>query len=335
MGTRTKRIALAERPKGMPTSSTFAMNEIDLPELQEEQVLIQAMYISVDPYMRGRMNDMKSYVAPFVVGEPISGGAIGRIIESRHPKWQTGDIVMGELPWQEISITSGRGLQKLDPGRASVTSALGVLGMPGLTAYFGLLEIGKPKGGETLVVSGAAGAVGSVVGQIGKILGCRVVGIAGSADKTRWLIEELGFDAAVDYKSADFQSDLRAACPNGVDVYFDNVGGDVTDAVFRLLNDFARIPVCGQISLYNLDRMDVGPRLFSYLVIRRALAQGFIVSDYAPHFREAANQLGQWLGEGKLQFRETTIHGFDQLPEAFLGLFSGVNTGKLLVHVAD
>jgi len=245
----TRQIVLAARPKGMPTATTFSLRDIVLPTLKDGQVLIRMLYASVDPYMRGRMNDMKSYVPPFVVGEAITGGVVGEIIESQNDKFAVGDIVMGELPWQEISLSNGTGLLPLDPSKAPLSATLGVLGMTGLTAYFGLLEIGKPKAGETIVVSGAAGAVGSVVGQIGKILGCRVVGIAGSETKARMLVEELGFDVAVNYKSGDLLTQLQAACPDGVDVYFDNVGGDVTDAVFRLLNNFARISVCGQIAL--------------------------------------------------------------------------------------
>lgn len=331
----TRRIVLAERPKGMPDSSTFATVDVTLPELEEGQILVRTLYASVDPYMRGRMNDAKSYVPPFAVGEAISGGVVAEVVETRHEKWAVGDVVMGELPWQLHSVSSGKGLLKLTPSKAPVSTSLGVLGMPGMTAYFGLLEIGKPKPGETIVVSGAAGAVGSIVGQIGKILGCRVVGIVGSEEKARLLVDELGFDAAVQYKSAEFSKALKAACPSGVDIYFDNVGGNVTDEVFRLLNDFARIPVCGQISLYNMEQADRGPRLFSYLVVRRALAQGFIVSDYAKRFPEAASQLGSWLAEGKLHYKETIVSGFERLPDAFLGLFRGDNTGKLLVKVAD
>lgn len=319
----------------MPTAETFLVRDISLPALTDEEVLLQTVYASVDPYMRGRMNDAKSYVPPYAVGAAITGGVVAKVVESRNTRFAVGDVVVGELPWQEYSISSGKGLLKLDPQSGDHTAALGVLGMTGLTAYVGLQEIGKPKAGETLVVSGAAGAVGSIVGQIGKILGCRVVGIAGTADKVRMLTEELGFDAAVNYKDADFSAKLKSACPSGVDVYFDNVGGDVTDAVFRLLNDFARIPVCGQIALYNQAGPDVGPRLFAYLVTRRALAQGFIVSDYAKQFSEARAKLAEWLAAGKLKHRETIVEGFDRLPDAFLGLFRGDNTGKLLVHVAD
>lgn len=335
MSTTTKQIALAARPKGLPDEGTFTMREIALPELAQGQVLLRALYISVDPYMRGRMNEGKSYVPPYTLGEAITGGVVARVTESRDPNFLAGDVVVGELPWQEYAVKAGKGLMKLDPTRGPVSAALSVLGMTGLTAYFGLLDIGKPKPGETLVVSGAAGAVGSIVGQIGKILGCKVVGIAGSDDKVRTLVDEFGFDVAVNYKDAQFYTALKAACPDGVDVYFDNVGGAVTDTVFRLLNDFARIPVCGQIALYNQAEADVGPRLFSYLVVRRALAQGFIVSDYSKRFPEGLQQLGTWLQEQKLTHRETVVEGFEQLPHAFLGLFRGDNTGKLLVKVAS
>lgn len=333
---KNREILLASRPKGMPTSDNFQFAETDVPRLEDGHLLVRTLYISVDPYMRGRMNDVKSYVPPFQVGAVISGGAVGQVVESKNPNFAAGDIVSGTFNWALYTVSDGRGVYKVNPGLAPITTALGVLGMPGLTAYFGLLDIGKPQPGETVVVSGAAGAVGIAVGQIAKIRGCRVVGIAGSEDKVRVLTEELGFDAAVNYKTeGSLRKALHEACRGGVDVYFDNVGGDVTDAVMPLLNDNARIPLCGQISLYNMDKPDVGPRNMSYVVIHRALIKGFIVSDYAKQTREALTELAGWIREGKLTYKETIVEGFDSVPDAFLGLFRGDNVGKQLVKVAD
>lgn len=327
---------LASRPKGRPTEENFRLVESQTPELTEGQILVKTLYVSVDPYMRGRMNDAKSYIAPFELGKPISGGGVGQIVASNHPSFEVGQIVSGTFNWAKYSVSDGRGVHIINPDLAPITTSLGVLGMPGLTAYFGLLDIGKPKAGETVVVSGAAGAVGMTVGQIAKIHGCRVVGIAGSDEKLRVLTEELGFDAGVNYKTAtSLRQAIRDACPNGIDIYFENVGGDVTDAVLPYLNDHARIPLCGQISLYNLDKADVGPRNLSYVLIHRALLKGFIVGDYASGFREAIPQLAAWVKEGKLKYRETIVDGFENIPSAFLGLFRGENIGKQLVKVAD
>ena len=327
---------LASRPQGMPMPENFRLVESETSALEDGDLLVRTLYVSVDPYMRGRMNDAKSYVPPFQLNQPISGGAVGQVVESRNPSFAAGDLVSGTFNWARYTVSNGRGVHKVDPNLAPVTTSLGVLGMPGLTAYFGLLDIGKPQPGETVVVSGAAGAVGMAVGQIAKIHGCRVVGIAGSDEKLRVLTEELGFDAGINYKTApSLRRAVREACPDGVDVYFDNVGGDVTDAVMANLNDNARIPLCGQIALYNMDKPDVGPRNFSYLVIHRGLVKGFIVSDYAKSFSEAFAQLGAWTREGKLQYRETIVEGFENIPDAFLGLFRGDNIGKQLVKVAD
>ncbi|HJR07942.1 MAG TPA: NADP-dependent oxidoreductase [Pyrinomonadaceae bacterium] len=334
-----KRITLASRPVGMPTTANFKIEDIDVPQPKEGEVLIKTLYLSVDPYMRGRMNEGRSYVQPFDVGEVIAGGVVGEVVESRSDRFQTGDIVMGMLGWQLYSVAQGDGataesLRKVDPTLAPVTTALGVLGMPGLTAYFGLLDIGQPKDGDTVVVSGAAGAVGTLVCQIAKIKGCRVVGLAGSDDKNRYLTDELGVDAAINYKTAsDLRRALKDACPNGVDVYFDNVGGEISDAVLSLINREARIVICGQISLYNLEQPDTGPRVQPYLLINRALMKGFIVSDYAPRAAEGIGQLARWLADGKLKYAETIVEGFEQTPQALLGLFSGDNLGKQLVKV--
>jgi NADPH-dependent curcumin reductase CurA len=328
-------ILLAKRPVGLPGPDTFQFVSSDIPEPREGQVLIRTLWLSVDPYMRGRMNDVKSYTPPFPVGEPIRGGGIGEVVASRHPAYRPGDLITGDLPWQLYALSDGRGIRPVDPNLRPVTAALGVVGMTGLTAYFGLLEVGRPKPGETVVVSGAAGAVGSVAGQLAKMNGCRVVGVAGSNEKIRYLTEELGFDAGINYKTDDLRSALRDACPNGIDVYFDNVGGAVTDAVLFQMNDFGRIVLCGQIAAYNLERPEVGPRLFPLFVMRRLRAQGFIVSDFARRFDEGLRRLAAWHQSGRLKCRETVVEGFERLPDAFLGLFRGDNIGKLLVKVAE
>jgi NADPH:quinone reductase len=330
-----KQFLLASRPAGMPTLDNFQLVDIAMPELRDGEVLLRTLYLSVDPYIRGRMTDRKSYVAPFALGEVISGGGIGQVIESRASAFQPGDIITGMLPWQPYCAVKAETLRKIDPRLAPMTIALGVLGMPGLTAYFGLLDIGQPREGETVLVSGAAGAVGTVVCQIAKIKGCRVVGIAGSEEKNEYLKRELGVDATINYKMGEVQQSLRAACPDGVDVYFDNVGGEVSDAVMPLINQQARLIICGQISLYNLERPDTGPRVQPYLLVKSALMKGFIVTDYAARYGEGISRLAQWLQQGKLKFAENIIEGFENTPQAFLGLFTGENLGKQLVKVAD
>ncbi|HEX8634149.1 MAG TPA: NADP-dependent oxidoreductase [Pyrinomonadaceae bacterium] len=335
-----RKIILASRPIGLPSVDNFRLVDAEMPRPGEGEVLLKTLYLSVDPYMRGRMNEGKSYVAPFELNETITGGVISEVVESRSGNFQVGDIVAGRLGWELYAVAKGDGataapLTKVDPALAPITTALGLLGMPGLTAYFGLLDIGRPATGETVVVSGAAGAVGLVVCQLARIKGCRVVGIAGSDEKNRYLTDELGVDAAVNYKTAgDLRASLRQVCPNGVDVYFDNVGGEISDSVLTLINHGARIVICGQIALYNLERPDTGPRAQLPLLIRSASMQGFIVSDYAARFPEGVGQLGRWLAEGKLKNAENIIEGFEQAPRAFLGLFAGENTGKQLVRVA-
>ncbi len=299
-------------------------------------MLLKALYISVDPYMRGRMSDAKSYVAPYAVGEPITGGVVAEVVESRHAHFAKGDVVLGTLPWQTYCISDGSGLNKLPQKVAPLSYYLGILGMPGLTAYCGLFLIGAPKAGETVVVSGAAGAVGTVVGQLAKINGCRVVGIAGSDEKIRYLTEELGFDVALNYKTThNIGAAIAEACPDGVDIYFDNVGGEISDGVYARINKFARIAICGQIATYNATTPPVGPRVEGTLLKKSALMKGFIVSDYASHFGEATRDLARWVQEGKLQYQEHIIEGFENLPNAFFGLFTGENTGKQLVKVAE
>lgn len=329
----SKRIILAKRPVGMPTIEDFQFEERPLPQPGEGEVLIRTLYLSVDPYMRGRMNDRKSYVPPYELGKVILGGAVGEVIVSRADEFQVGDIVVGNLGWQTHAVAKANQLKKVDEQRAPITTALGILGMTGLTAYFGLLDIGQPKAGETVVVSGAAGAVGTVVGQIAKIKGCRVVGIAGSDTKNRYLIDELGFDAAINYKATDRRAAIAKACPNGVDVYFDNVGGEISDDVMLLLNKHARIPICGQIALYNLTKPDIGPRMQSQLLITSSLMKGFIVGDYSQRFEEGSIQLAEWVKEGRLKYSEQIVDGFEHTVDAFLGLFTGENLGKQLVRV--
>jgi NADPH-dependent curcumin reductase CurA len=285
--------------------------------------------------MRGRMNDRRSYVAPFQLNEVLTGGIVGEVVESQSNNFVEGNFVAGNLGWQDYSIADEREVRKINPEIAPVSTALGVLGMPGLTAYFGLLDIGKPRQGETVVVSGAAGAVGTLVGQIAKMHGCRVVGIAGSDKKTIYLVDELGFDTAINYKAVpNLRRALKEACPNGVDIYFDNVGGDISDAVISLINNNARIPLCGQISLYNEAQIPMGPRLQPRLLTFSALMKGFIVHNYADRFDEGIRQLADWLKEKKLKYAENVVEGLENAPKAFIGLFAGDNLGKQIVKVS-
>lgn len=330
-----KEIHLANRPVGMPSDQDFNFVESSIPTPNENEILVKTLYLSVDPYMRGRMNDEKSYIAPFELNKVIMGGVVAEVIESKSPSFEKGDIVTGNLKWAKFSIASEKEVRKIDPNVAPISTHLGILGMPGLTAYFGLLDIGKPQSGETVVVSGAAGAVGSAVGQIAKIKGANVVGIAGSEEKLNYLLNELGFDAAVNYKDDSFEEDLENALPNGVDVYFDNVGGIVSDKVMKSLNRNSRIAVCGAISAYNIKGEDIGPRIQGTLIKNSTLMQGFTVGNYADEFQVAATDLGKWLQEGKLKYEETIVEGFENTPEAFLGLFKGSNLGKQIVKVAD
>ena len=317
----------------MPTVDNFNFVDAGAPQPGDGELLVRMLYISVDPYLRGRMREGRSYIPPFQVGQVIESGGVGKVVESRDDRFQPGDIVTGMFGWRLYNVVKADGLMKVPPG-VPVTTALGVLGMPGLTAYFGLLDIGQPKQGETVVVSGGAGAVGMTVCQIAKIKGCRVAGIAGSDEKNRYLKEELSVDAVINYKTGDIRQTLKGACSNGIDVYFDNVGGEVSDAVLPLLNHGARVIICGQISFYNMDRPDVGPRPQPYLLINSALMRGFIVTEYAARFPEGALHLAQWLSEGKLKYAETVVEGFENTPRAFIGLFSGENLGKQIVRVS-
>ncbi len=330
---RTNQIVLASRPKGKPILENFETKSIELPELKEGELLLEPMFYSVDPYMRGRMNDAKSYTPPYEVGKPIKGGVIAKVIKTNSSRFKINDIVTGNLPWQQHIISTETGLLKIDSTIAPASYYLGILGMPGLTAYFGLLRIGKPKAGETVVVSGAAGAVGILVGQIAKLQGCRVIGIAGSDEKIKSLKEEFGYDEGINYKTnTDIKKTIAEACPNGVDIYFDNTGGEISDAVISNINFHARIVLCGQIALYNSTETPIGPRLQPMLLTRSVLMQGFIVSNYQNQFPEGLKNLSLWLTEGKLKYKETIIKGFDKLPSALLGLFSGDNMGKMIVE---
>ncbi|MEO7971394.1 MAG: NADP-dependent oxidoreductase [bacterium] len=330
-----KEIRFSSRPTGLPTAENFQIVDSEVSQPNEGEVLVRTLYISVDPYLRGRMREGRSYVPPFEIGEVITSGLVGEVVESHAPGFATGDIVTSMLGWRLHNIAKPGELRKIDPKIAPVTTALGVLGMPGLTAYFGLLDIGQPKTGETVVVSGAAGAVGVTVCQLAKIKGCRVVGIAGSDDKNKYLRDELGVDAVINYKTENVAQTLKAGCPDRVDVYFDNVGGEISDAVMPLLNQGARVVICGQISLYNLDKPDVGPRPQAYLLVNSAVMKGFIITAYAARFAEGVMQLAQWLGAGKLKYAETIVEGFENTPQAFIGLFSGDNLGKQIVKVAE
>lgn len=330
---KTRQIVLASRPQGPPTIDNFRIEEIELPALNEDEVLLQGLYYSVDPYMRGRMNDSKSYISNFEINQPISGGVVAKVIQSNVASIKTGSYVMGRLPWCEKINAPVKLLQVINVDIAPPSYYLGILGMPGLTAYFGLLDICKPKAGETGVISGAAGAVGIVAGQLAKIQGCHVIGITGSDEKSNLLKSAFGFDETINYKTTpDIKEALDKACLIGVDFYFDNVGGEISDAVLSLINTQARIAVCGQISLYNATEIPLGPRLQPLLLSRSALMQGFLVNNYQDRFGEGVQRLSKWIKEGKIQYRETILKGFDQLPIAFIGLFKGDNIGKMIVE---
>jgi NADPH:quinone reductase len=329
-----RQFVLAARPAGMPKESDFHLVESPIQALTDGEVLLHTVYLSVDPYMRGRISGVKSYAAPVEIGQVIVGGTVCEVVESKNPVFQKGDFVEAYTGWQEYAISNGKGLRKLDPSLAPISTALGVLGMTGMTAYFGFLEICKPQAGETVVVSGAAGAVGSLVGQIAKIKGCRVVGIAGADDKVAWLVNDLGFDAAFNYKTAtDYAGKLRELCPKAIDCYFDNVGGAITDAVFPNLNTRARISICGQISLYNLEKPEPGPRILGYFVVKQCRAEGFLVTQFAERFKEGITQMALWLREGKIKYHEDIVEGFENTARAFIGMLQGENTGKRLVKL--
>ena len=326
---------LAQRPDGRPDMDCFEFEERERPTPDDGEVLVRTLYMSVDPYMRGRMRDAESYAEPWTVGEPMQAGVVGEVVESNHHAWEEGDVVNGNLRWADYAVAKGHELVGVDPDLAPVSTALGVLGMPGRTAYFGLLDVGEPMPGDTVVVSGAAGAVGSVVGQIARRAGCRVVGVAGSEEKIEWLTDELGFDAGINYREDDVRAAVREACPDGVDVYYDNVGGPITDAVMDNLSVRARVVVCGQISQYNAEERPTGPRHFGTLIRTRARVEGVLVRDYEDRYEEANRRLARWVNDGTVRYRETVTDGLENAPEAFLGLFDGENIGKQLVRVAE
>jgi len=336
-----RRIVLNSRPVGAPATGNFRLEETPIPVPSAGQLLLRTIYLSLDPYMRMRMSDGPSYAAPAAVGEVMVGGTVSRVEVSKHPDYQAGELVVGFCGWQDYALSEGSGLTKLSADFSHPSYALGVLGMPGFTAYMGLLDIGQPKKGETVAVAAATGAVGSVVGQIAKLKGCRVVAIAGGADKCRFAVEELGFDACLDHHNAELAQQLSAACPKGIDLYFENVGGAVFDAVLPLLNAKARVPVCGLIAHYNATtRLPEGPDrlplLMSTLLARRIKMQGFIIyEDYGLRFNEFLEQMIPWVKEGKIKAKEDVVDGLENAPEAFIGLLQGKNFGKLLIRVAN
>ena len=330
--TSNRQFLLAARPVGMPKESDFQLVTAPIPALVDGQLLLRTLFLSVDPYMRGRMNGVRTYTDPIDIGQVMQGGTVGEVLQSRNPQFHVGDTVLGYWGWQEYGISDGKGLRKLDASLAPVSTALGVLGMPGMTAYFGLLDICDPKPGETVVVSGAAGAVGSLVGQIAKIKGCRAVGIAGTDQKVSWLTGELGFDAAFNYKTTEnYVAKLKELCPKGVDCYFDNVGGPVTDAMLRVLNNRSRISICGQISQYNLAKPEPGLRPYSYILSKQIKVEGFIIYRWLDRYPEGIAKMAEWLKEGKLKYREEIVEGFENAPRALIGVLQGDNTGKMLV----
>ena len=329
-----RQVRLAARPVGLPKESDFRLVEALVPEPGAGEFLVRAVYLSLDPYMRGRMSDARSYVPPVALGEVMEGGVVGEVVRSNHERYRVGDVVEGRLGWQEYAVSAGKGVRRIDPGIAPISTALGVLGMPGLTAYFGLLEVGQPKAGETVVVSAASGAVGGLVGQIAKLKGCRAVGLAGSDAKVDYLVRELGYDTGINYRTAsDLDAALVSACPQGIDVYFDNVGGRTTEAVSRHVNPFARFAICGLMSQYNLTEPELAPRNERFVLVNRVRIQGFIVFDFAARYREGLEQLAAWLRTGQLRYREDVVEGLHEAPAALIGLLQGRNFGKMLVRV--
>jgi NADPH-dependent curcumin reductase len=338
--TTNRRVLLKSRPVGEPKPTDFEVADAPMPKPGDGEILVRTIWLSLDPYMRGRMNDVKSYSTPVELGGVMTAGTVGEVVESRHPGFRPGDFVLSYGGWQTHHIARAGaspgpfGPLKLDPTQAPISTALGVLGMPGMTAYVGLYDIGQPKAGETVVVSAAAGAVGSAVGQLARLKGSRAVGIAGSQEKCDYVVKELGFDACVNHRSPDLLAALKDACPKGIDVYFDNVGGDVLKTVLRLVNPFARIPLCGIISQYNATELPPGPNMAAVLVNRMTI-RGFIVSDHADRLPAFLAECGRWVREGRLKYREDIVDGLDNAPRAFIGLLQGQNLGKLLVKVGE
>jgi len=329
-----QQILLKSYPTGEPKESDFALVETAIPEPGDGEILDRTIYLSLDPYMRGRMSDRASYATPAKLGEVMVGSTVSQVVKSNHPEFSAGDFVLGYGGWQDYAIAQGETLRKLDPSQLPISYALGITGMPGMTAYFALLDIGKPKAGETIVVSAASGAVGAVVGQIAKIKDCRAVGIAGSDEKCDYVVNELGFDACINRKTQDLNSALKAACPKGIDIYVDHTAGPILEAVLQNINLGARIPLVGLISQYNAETPPPGPNLMP-LLVKRALIKGFLVGDYQQRHEEFMNDMSQWLLAGKLKYREDVLKGLENAPRAFIGLLQGKNFGKLIVQVGD
>ena len=331
---KTREVLLAARPTGAPRPADFRLVDVEVPEPKPGEILVRNIYMSVDPYMRGRMNEKQTYAQAWQIGQPADGRAVGEVMKSQNPRFPVGAIVASNLGWREHYVCNGEGVLTIDRALAPLSAFLGVLGVPGFTGWYGLKEIGRPKSGETLVVSGAAGATGSLVVQIGKILGCRVVGTAGTDDKCAWLTKQLGADAAINYRKAgDLAAAVREACPMGVDVYYENVGGAILDAVLAIVNPFARIALCGMISQYNMSTPPPGPANIRNMVGNRVLMQGFIISDHMNRYPEFLAEVGGWLNAGRVKYEETIIDGLDRAVTAFLGLFAGDNTGKMIVRL--
>ncbi len=333
MTTKNKQVLLAARPKGAPTEKDFRIVTTELRDPEDGEVLVKNLFLSLDPYMRGRMNEGKSYAARVELDHVMVGATVGEVIASRHPKLKVGDVVVAYLGWQEYALSKGEGVMKIDPGKVPLSAYLGAVGMPGVTAWYGLFDIGKPKAGETVVVAAASGAVGSVVGQLAKLRGCRAVGIAGGKDKCEHVVKELGFDACIDHRDKSMKDRFREATPNGVDVYFENVGGEILDMVLARLNPFARIPLCGLVSQYNATE-PYGVKNFGSLLTNRVTLQGFIVSEHMDRWPAALADLGGHVAGGRIKLRESIAEGLDNAPAAFIGMLEGKNFGKQLVKIA-
>ncbi|MGP3725814.1 NADP-dependent oxidoreductase [Cereibacter sphaeroides] len=334
-----RRVVLAQRPKGTPDESTLRMEEVPIPEPAEGQMLLRTVWLSLDPYMRGRMNDTKSYAKPVEIGGVMTGQVVAEVMQSRLPGFEAGDMVLAGSGWQDYALSDGTEVVNLGKAPERPSRALGILGMPGYTAYAGLLKIGEPQPGETVVVAAASGPVGATVGQIAKLKGCRAVGVAGGADKCRYVVETLGFDACIDHRAPDFEAQLAAACPNGIDVYFENVGGRVLYGVLPLLNPFARMPVCGIVSWYNSPGLpegpDMAPALMGTILRMKVKLQGFIIFDSFPRslYAEFAREMTGWLAEGKVKYREQVVEGLEAAPQALNDLLAGRNFGKMVVKL--
>lgn len=329
---KNQRVLLSARPVGAPKESDFRVDEIDLPSPGDGELVVKNLFLSLDPYMRGRMNESKSYAASVEIGAVMVGGTVGEVLESKHPGYAAGDVIVGSLGWQTHAISNGAGLMKVEKGKIPLSAYLGTVGMPGVTAWYGLMDIGKPKAGETVVVGAASGAVGSVVGQLAKLHGCRAVGIAGGKDKCDYVVRELGFDACVDHRDPELKKAFKDATPSGVDIYFENVGGQILDMVLPRLNPFARIPLCGLVSQYNAKE-PYGIKNFAALLVSRVTLRGFIVSEHMDRWPEALKELGAHVAEGRIKYKESVTQGLSNAPAAFIGMLEGQNFGKALIKL--